>query len=460
MSVEKAGSAADPTSVMLSRSISWESFEEIDPIISELITKIANASKLTFPLAREDARSVLAQALVEVEDAAYPVIDRLSTYEWIWLLRRLPLEVIPRSVESTPPYVLRVAQVLASRSRVLWGGINRKNSSAYFTVDRDKAKLVRDLVAAAIGVQRIHAMMRLVGKGAQLIQTEDSVLCIIQDTTLRSAVELFDQRTARGENFLSQVGIVDPDTKLLSGPMFPQGSYTKSTTWIPTNTNLLRSDDVRYVPRAIDIRLTARFIDLTQPQFADVLDILVVLDAIVKVARSDLASAINLLRTGYVTVSRQRLGQYIKRSITRLRNANVFNLHNNLGVGYFTAVNVIDRIRRGKPELLPLSSSPALIDAGGQMMLDGYSATMHLHTLLGIENDGGESSNLRAAAFEEFVQEIIDLSPCRPHESLRRLVGKTVRDAIGVITDIDCVAETPAYILLIDCKSKLRSHAF
>lgn len=445
---------------MLSKSISSSSFGALDPVISEAVDEAAHNLQEALPLAEERARAVLIRASSELERRVLDLVGTLSTYEWIWLLRRLPLETIPHRIDSTPPYVVRVAQTLASRSRMLCVGTNRKNGSIYFTVDKGKISRLRQLVAAAICIQRVHAMVRLVGKGAQLTQSSGSVNCIFADPSIQPAIDLFDRRARLGDHFLSAVGIIDSEQKMRTEPRSANADPLSSTIWLPTNTNLLRSDEPRFIPQIINIDLLMRLTDLTDTRYEDIIDLLVILDSILSAASRDLPSLVNLYRVGYAVVSRRDLKRFVGRSISRLRKAGIMEAHGEFDVGHFTALKVIERLRKSEAELLPLSSSQALIDIGQNAMLDGYSATARLKTILEVGNHGGEPSNIRAAIFEQLIQQTIDQSPCRPRGYLRNLIGRTVSDELGHITDIDCIAETSEFVLMIDCKSKVRSRAF
>jgi len=104
-----------------------------------------------------------------------------------------------------------------------------------------------------------------------------------------------------------------------------------------------------------------------------------------------------------------------------------------------------------------VTPEPAIVlPAGGIGRVDLIYATRVLSYAVPRQADGPDA-NVWAERFEHDVQAVIDASPWRPPDSLRHLVGKSIKDGGRTITDIDGIAYNDRLVVLVDAKAWITS---
>ncbi|MEV4708675.1 hypothetical protein [Actinoplanes sp. NPDC049316] len=86
------------------------------------------------------------------------------------------------------------------------------------------------------------------------------------------------------------------------------------------------------------------------------------------------------------------------------------------------------------------------------LILNGAMASSALALSFHRPAEGGEA-NVWAGAFEDEVQQLIDMTTWRPPEDFRTLIRRDININGKRVTDIDAVAYYDGVLLLIDCKS-------
>lgn len=159
-------------------------------------------------------------------------------------------------------------------------------------------------------------------------------------------------------------------------------------------------------------------------------------------------------RRGYICLDDQRLHSLLSRARRDIVDAELFEQ-------VPSPRRLQEILREFRPDLPSMTPGTPLRKSGRTYLLDAVSASRLLVRTLQYTSGQGAAANRRARRFEDSIQEMIDSSAMTPEPGLRNLVGSTVRDRSGVeITDLDCIAADDRLVLLIDCKSKLRSPRF
>ncbi|WFR66896.1 hypothetical protein P9139_20215 [Curtobacterium flaccumfaciens] len=99
---------------------------------------------------------------------------------------------------------------------------------------------------------------------------------------------------------------------------------------------------------------------------------------------------------------------------------------------------------------------PVLLESGENVIVDVAALTWHASVELRINSrTGGSLVNVGATRFEELTQAIIDETPFKPDERVRKLVRRTLRLDGKDITDIDAFVQFGRSLFLISCKRSL-----
>jgi len=106
----------------------------------------------------------------------------------------------------------------------------------------------------------------------------------------------------------------------------------------------------------------------------------------------------------------------------------------------------------------PAHHSPMIRREGDSICLDLSAASEHFQRALIFSGAGGGlAPNVRGEHFEDTVQQIIDGSPWNPTTAVRQLKGRTLKHLGRSVTDIDAVGATADKLLLISCKSRVKT---
>ena len=122
----------------------------------------------------------------------------------------------------------------------------------------------------------------------------------------------------------------------------------------------------------------------------------------------------------------------------------------------FAPRGTIAVLRRATGQVRPVVDGPILRETpDGMFMVDIVTASRRVAWLLAVTKVGGGSVGAaRGIHFEAFVQDEIDRLEVGPASDLRALVGRTLKRAGDVITDIDAIAVLPeGPTLLVQAKS-------
>jgi len=101
---------------------------------------------------------------------------------------------------------------------------------------------------------------------------------------------------------------------------------------------------------------------------------------------------------------------------------------------------------------LDVQFGPPIRQAGNWLVMDLFSASSLLDHLLfrGFSKHCGD----RGPLFEDDVQELIDMTPWKPSDEVRRLRRKKVKDGDRSITDLDALGFKDGVLLVVECKAK------
>ena len=413
------------------------------------------------------AATLLIQGHRALEKLFYELSQECDPYEWLWYLRRTPLDLVAGTLESTAPYDLTFAETAASLSAkepTPW--VENKGLFSYPLSD-ERLTRVAHLVQTAQIMCKIQRQFRRVGKGQFIRITTESVLPeLIQNPVIGQAIELFDQRMGVDDDFDARSGAVilsggQPESK---APRFLV-AYRKPKGWTKTPAILDGAGGRPLLPArlacaAISLGDTSSMFslltNLAQDERSWMTDeAIACFAALIGLAQYVLTDPNYMMTaeaTGYIVLPRAGFMDALSDGLQQLlyfwpECGETYSLAN-VGI-LFTA------LEESQVTLFPWSAGRAMhqIDED-KILIDLISTCRRLPSLVTIPSSlGGSAVNHRAFHFEDSVQEVIDATCWKPDGPLRLYKAKTLRVAGNSITDIDAIGSHDGTLLLVSAKS-------
>jgi hypothetical protein len=404
-----------------------------------------------------------------------------SSAHWLYLLRRLPQQLLAAEQRGTSIANQFTAEVLsamgggAGAGTVAAGNADGQETHQFDVPAELIPALVRLLACARLHVE-LTAMYRWCAKGAALEfpgpdADPGAFVRRVQDDELAAAVALYDARGAAagpggmgwrlqsGALLLSKSDLYErqddtTDSVVMavmpvaaSEPVIVDADQFREILGIPKGVRRLQ-----FTPRFAhqDIGLTEIADFMRQGYWAD-RSLIGLLTVLRSVFQSDVPTYLNVSLRGYAVCAAQRLEELLGDSLDDLRPLFPGAVED------LRVADVLSEIRTGEGSegsVWPVQPGPILRSAGGYVLLDMAAASSALLAAMSIPGrGGGRLPNLRGSVFEQNVQDMIEFSPWRPGAELRAMRGRALRVGGRTVTDLDAVGEQDGVLLAVSVKS-------
>ena len=397
----------------------------------------------------------------------------LSSFGWLWYLRRLPNEVFAWGADlaSTAPYDRTLAEIVSGRSSrpFLDDVVSTEGGAVTYPMDEGLIEHVLRYCARISLMSDIERQYRRAAKGTRFVSGE-TYLDRVPESARDEAIADYDTRAMRESRPLAA------------------GSETLVVTSDPSELARFQHVVLLVFPRsevgfAVRDRRAKRgdrdtvYFGQYVPQFAAIDPLLDLLDEArsksafpVEAGVPELMALLGLLgreafkqRDEHILLGAQRTGYVLRRSRffddayagllpTGLRD----RIERAFGVVLpDTGEQLIDSLRELECSPRPLIHGPIVRDLNvGQYAIDLRMATNRLMAAgTGALRNDTVFKNTVADSFENLTRRIVDLEGKAPTGAIRELVGRVITREGNAITDLDAIAELPEGVLLISCKS-------
>jgi hypothetical protein len=396
----------------------------------------------------------------------------ISSYEWLWYLRRLPRAIFQGELRTTYGYDSILAEVLAGWAPQIARSapISQQDGTLAFPVNRSILSDVLRLGAWTILLSEGHAAIRWSSKGVEFAFSDHLPFPLaMPNTTQRRAVRLYDRRMEKepmsffGSMTTTQTldrhakdarGAVNSDKPLL----FAVAPIRQTMVHVPI-ARVPRGQWPRTVARYAPLGVsTERLVNLGQAIDLRLLSWPASVPTLLQLlAMSPLLFALN---PGWLANVLQR-GYFVARwsAMNELMDSGVFagslsDLANEFPTLEFATsqTEFWTRLQTIGGTDLPLAAGPVVRLSGDEFVaVDLWTATTRLNHDLQIRESGGHSINVRSSNFEDAVQDAINETRWRPTASTLGL-RKRLRRGEKNFTDIDAVGEHNGSLLVVSCK--------
>jgi hypothetical protein len=406
----------------------------------------------------QEARKIIDSSLREQ-------VARYSPFRWLWYLRRLSRFVFEGHLPTTYLYDSSLAEALsatsASRSpyKILKGTL-------VYPIKSEHLESVMNFCARIICLSQIHSNIRLASKGVEFEFADDAFGKGRATPEQIDAIELYDRRGARGFGVMplhgsGTIATSEPDRKRaplglfvnrlvasVSQPLIIDGSKQSGTVDANFAVRGVSLENLKILNR--DPRLAGL---KWWPDHAPTL--LLTLYLAVFVFRASPHALLNVQLNGYLIIPTDSFLAIADRWLPVGRHLVDQVLP---GASMPTGGSELADILSVPRTDWPAYHSPMIRQEGDCICLDLAAATEHFQRALIFSGiGGGAAPNVRGEHFEDRVQQAIDASPWVPPPSVRELKARTLKRLERSITDIDAVGTAEKKLLLISCKSRVKS---
>jgi hypothetical protein len=446
--------------LLLATTLVSENFTDEGRRYAEFVTsQILRASGWDRPRteSREAAWLALVELEKELEGYAFAIGQRLSSFEWLGFLRRVPWFFTGYDTPTdTSGYATTIAESITALSATRPRSSGAPFPGIGFPVDKELLKSIQRLGAVVFLFINVHAALRCAGKGAAITSREGLTPGTVPNPQLDEMMALWDRRIAgSGYDFLVETGLYThrfhtiPDRAdypdLVPCVQRSKGRFTL----VPLPLGKL--------PTLLDSTLP---VDLRYP--TTVLDLVVLLIAgshrlVYKDPKQGLETKDQLAqfeRSGLQFRTREQMLVEIELAATLLRE-HLLGRSIPEGVSFESAPEILARFTWPEVSVWPPSMGPAVREGADELVLvDLWAATRRLEIALArpTQMAGGEYANVWSSHFERVVQDAIDVSPWQPSKLIGDLRGVPLTVGHNPITDIGAIGERDGRMLLVSCK--------
>lgn len=444
-------------------------------VVERAIASLPPSCRIDRVTEPEQSEPRLHECRTALETLAAEWVSGLDAYTWLFYLRRIPDRFFAGRLATTAPYRRMLADVLtASTTREATFTEPPSERRVLPPITRDQAESIVRLVHLTGPLAQIHSVLRRSGKGQRTAWWTDDFPWVVPTPELDAAIELYDRRVEAHGSLHAGTRVVDfhPFFAPLRTPIDAAGlllsvrpvdAGTVVPVWRGPVGSAVRVSGRpgRFVIGADSLSPAVRLLSRWAGEgwgSQELAAVLLLLRSLFVIALTEdwfatLGKA--LTDVGYLVLPKRSLGEILERHVGELRGAGLglgaISLPDNGGAAVETLVNL-------SSAPWPLDPGPILREAGEQSVVDVRSASLWLDRLLTVDKDSPSGLvNARAAHFEELVQHEIDSTPAVPPGVLRELRGRELRRDGTPITDIDALAVLGDTLLLVSCKSIVRS---
>lgn len=412
----------------------------------------------------EDAHDLLRGIHQEIVERLEALVAGYSSARWLFMLRRLPQSVFGGQLLSTIAYDSALAEVLSARTGLV-EEIRNDDSSLFFNVD---GSCVRRLLRFCEGVRtlsQIHVLARWCGKGARLRIGRDWLPTAEHTDELREAVQIYDRRCVQERSAWSAAGTVfsDDDRSAAECILVADRTFLQ-----PFQLSAHHTIEGIAVPRLISIaeirQLTAaamRVAHTPWPRESALALWMARAAWFYFVHRHRALPFINqVFNTGYVLMSDETAEEWIAEVAADCNQFVRDAVDHSLEIASLGDLRTLANQDHG--EAWPLWPRDFIRTLPGMICVDLCAASIAIRDSLEYTEETGDIANVRGKHFEVAVQKMIDGTKWRPEGETRDLIGLKLKrkGSKDRITDIDAVASRDSTLLLVSCKSRLKSRQY
>jgi hypothetical protein len=390
---------------------------------------------------------------------------RLPAYDWIWMIRRLPLQP------------LLTAQ-WALTTRILMSGLACFRNELPAQIQPDgilrlvgrHGRSLAFLFGFTDVLSHLISARRWAGKGGSVVIDSRRRMIDVRGTDdLRTRLSEYDARV-RLDGGWGSLGIHIKDLSLAQPTAAVRGSgpivivrARAQPAWIedPERGSVLH----RYIERFIDLEEVFSLLDRLEPETTKELPteiglLVPLLAAYGMLIEEKLLNRTNVMGMGYSVHTADffsghstNLEHVCERAIawsrTKMQSLPLPKNARDLLHGCIDLV----------PSVAPLKAGPVVfpLNVNGGVVIDWYAASNRLLASLRYPSVTGSAANIRADAFETTARAAIGDTPCQPAPWLEELFGRhlRLRGSVNPFGEIDAGATLPGghIHVLVSCKS-------
>lgn len=428
------------------------------------------AKEIAVPAACEIEPQVALEYLHQVrrvvEQILLEEVNLRSSFQWIWFLRRLPPFVYAGSISSTFYGNVRITETASGFSalndHVITPGEIR------FPIVQETLIGILGFCAIARFLRRVHALIRIAGKGARFVCPSGADPVPIMTSDLEIAIKLYDDRNASPTRFMARGGTVTASVssenentdsiQLLFRTLESKRSVVflgklserQRPAWAAVNYDgiIVSLQNLR------SLNFNAAFIHYPWYQ-AEITTLLVFLRVCLCALYHLPGATVDVWRRGYLSLPESMFVALYHECYER--EFAVVQCLFPAASRHSTAVEMVQNLESIKGQLWPLRVGPVIRRHGELLCIDYGAITSRLESALKLPASCGAIANIRASHFERSVQQVINESPWRPSNSMQAYRGRTLCFSGKAVTDIDALACRNGRLLLVSCKSHIYS---
>jgi hypothetical protein len=446
-----------PTAVELRKR--WRSYATVER------QDMARALLLSkFPLSQDTPAGAAREAwtnLFSIHETLRARLEEIAasrgTAEWLFFLRRLRGQFAGlNSLDSTEPYVQRIAEAVVTRTVRESEPVEGDPTFTFYVTPELLSDLMKIHEGAGM-LYDLHSAMKRCAKGHRVLFAPGDRPRWVDDQVLGAAIRAYDLRTEHDETgAFAALGIRAPELEFeeLKPPIGSQVLL-----WRPCGPRPRGRFELVDPPPygVVTINLDA----LRDVSPAAILDeeqvclIALLMASVASFGQPGAKVKVRMLppfQWGYhLTHIERTLLPYLDATVEAMRTGGSRALEGAWLPG--SGAEVLEVLGRMETEVYaPLSGDPVHL-VGDKALIDLASASDRLIYTLRRPRDGPHAQPW-ADRFEEDVQARIDASEWRPEGVLRDLIGKVIKRRDGsTLTDVDAVAMRGEQLLLVSCKS-------
>ncbi|MEM7305581.1 MAG: hypothetical protein AAF682_02870 [Planctomycetota bacterium] len=405
-----------------------------------------------------EAPALLERMIPVVEASVRGAVNGMSPTHWLWVLRRVPLEVF--GCGSGAAYDRALAELLTvdavpERARVRMTALGEMA----YRVDRVTLFRLGKLVAGALYLSNLHSIYRWACKGAPIV-VRGGRLAVEAEPALEEAVKLYDRRSASTRGPLDRTGTAaarfDDEGDDSEALLFVTAMGSTRMT-LPGETVRLPVDEASfraaYSANALSLGELRSWLASAQHPWPREARVLV---RLLRIGFGFLVQhrqgAFQLLSRGYLVIDEPRFKELALERLSQLGALPADEPRD--------GEELLAALVEVKPSAWPVRPGPPVRLEGGKVWLDLYAASNRLETAMELPELDGDAPNRRARAFENEVQALLDASEYRPPDELRALRRTQLRVDGDFFTDLDAIGCRGDDLLLVSCKSLRRTASY
>lgn len=398
-------------------------------------------------LAREEAFEYLNDCRLVIEDHIKKEYSGYSRYQWLYWLRRLPIEVLKGRLSTTETYDQWMAEALAGTKAEDFTKTRSTDGRLNFALDDHVRRRVLRFVAWTKLLSQIYVLIRYTGKGAVLVTEKSNPLPRVNtDPETARAIEEYDRRNTIPIDSSTTNGILlfREGAGNFQIPIYGKRSEPRKLS-VQGESTLARYQLTQF---SIDsFSEICHNLDLGPRSGSMFLELLLILICSQDYLSRQNRHFMNVLETGYFIAVRDDFVDFARHRCEKvLATSSPFE-----SVGPLESL--LDALVSIPCSVWPTRSAPPVLSlSADHLLIDLYTASRLVSNMTLTLSNGGSLGDFRGQSFQDSVQELIDSSPCKPNPELRQM-RKQLRRNNQSIGDIDALAERDNKLYLIECKS-------